>query len=45
MQHQQLEHEDRYYECKECNILADNMEEMRKHVQLHHSYPGKKRSN
>ena len=45
MQHQQLQHENRYYDCKECNISTTSMEEMRRHAQTRHSYKGRKRSN
>lgn len=39
MQHQQLVHyKNNPYDCKECNESFSNMEDMRTHLQRHHSY-------
>ena len=39
MHHQQVVHnKDLPYDCKECNQFFSSMEEMRTHLQRHHSY-------
>jgi len=39
MQHQQVVHnKDLPYDCKECNQFFSSMEDMRTHLQRHHSY-------
>ncbi|MCZ6583982.1 MAG: hypothetical protein O6746_03640 [Thaumarchaeota archaeon] len=39
MQHQQIIHyKNSPYDCKECNQFFSNMEDMRTHLQRHHSY-------
>ncbi|MGI0064230.1 MAG: hypothetical protein ACREAL_05100 [Nitrosopumilaceae archaeon] len=39
MNHQQVVHnKDLPYDCKECNQFFSSMEEMRTHLQRHHSY-------
>ena len=39
MNHEQLVHfKDNPYDCKECNEMFSNMEDMRTHLQKKHSY-------
>ena len=39
MHHQQVVHnKDLPYDCKECNQFFSSMEDMRTHLQRHHSY-------
>ena len=38
MHHQQLAHESRLYECKECGMGFEGMEQMRDHARKNHSY-------
>lgn len=39
MQHQEIVHGKNIpYDCKECNENFSNMEDMRSHLQRHHSY-------
>lgn len=39
MQHQEIVHgKDLPYDCRECNQNFSNMEDMRSHLQRHHSY-------
>lgn len=41
MHHQQTVHgKDLLYDCKECNEFFSSMEQMRTHLQRHHSYKG-----
>ncbi|MEK6877172.1 MAG: hypothetical protein AABZ49_00920 [Thermoproteota archaeon] len=41
MQHEQVIHgKDLQYDCKECNQFFSSMEQMRTHLQRHHSYKG-----
>lgn len=44
MQHQQLYHSDKVYDCKKCNMNFSSMEEMRTHMQRSHTYRGKRDS-
>lgn len=41
MHHCQLEHEDKKYECKQCNLKMDGMEQMRQHIMRSHTFDGK----
>ena len=38
MQHQQVTHEQRLYECSECKVGFEGMEQMRDHARKFHSY-------
>ncbi|WP_281258854.1 hypothetical protein [Candidatus Nitrosotalea bavarica] len=44
MQHQQVYHSDKIYDCKKCNMNFSSMEEMRTHMQRSHTYRGKRDS-
>ena len=38
MQHFQITHDDRTYECKQCDMKFEGMEVMRDHIKRNHSY-------
>lgn len=39
MQHEQVTHgKDLLYDCRECNQFFSSMEQMRSHIQKHHTY-------
>ncbi|WP_304515762.1 hypothetical protein [Candidatus Nitrosotalea sp. FS] len=42
MQHQQLYHSGKEYDCKMCNQNFPSMEAMRTHMQRMHTYHGKR---
>lgn len=38
MQHYQVTHEDKLYECKQCDLKFNGMEQMRQHIMRSHPY-------
>jgi len=38
MQHIQVNHEGKYYNCKECDLKFEGMEKMRQHIMRNHAY-------
>jgi DNA-directed RNA polymerase subunit RPC12/RpoP len=41
MHHCELEHEEKTYECKQCNLKMDGMEQMRQHIMRNHTFKRK----
>jgi len=38
MQHFQIKHDNKTYECKQCDMKFEGMETMRNHIKRNHSY-------